>query len=182
MQPQNSLLVKTALIYGLLAGLVVISSMIIGIASSGGTGFGTSMAFGYLIMLIAFSLIFVGIKRHRDTVLGGEISFGRALGLGTLMAAFAGIAYVAVWELYLHFTDHAFIDNYIAQLTEAKQSKGFSAEELKEEMIKLDEIRATYANPLMRIPITFTEIFPVGFVVALVCSALLRTPGFMKKT
>ncbi len=180
MQPQNSHLLRTALVYGTLAGLIVISSMIIGYATTDGSSFGSSQAFGYLLMLIAFSLIFVGIKRHRDTALNGQISFGRALGLGTMMAAFAGIAYVALWELYLNLTDYAFIENYIAGLIEANQTKGFSAQELQAEMVKLDELRALYANPLKRIPITFTEIFPMGFVVALICSALLRMPGFMK--
>jgi hypothetical protein len=33
-----------------------------------------------------------------------------------------------------------------------------------------------YRNPMLRIPITFAEIFPVGLLVALVSAALLRNP------
>ena len=36
-----------------------------------------------------------------------------------------------------------------------------------------------YANPLYRLPMTFIEIFPVGFLVSLVSAALLRNSRFL---
>jgi hypothetical protein len=33
-----------------------------------------------------------------------------------------------------------------------------------------------YQNPLVRLPLTFIEIFPVGLLVALVSAGLLRNP------
>ena len=43
-------------------------------------------------------------------------------------------------------------------------------------------MRASYANPLFRIPMTFMEIFPVGFLVALVSALLLRNPKILRAT
>jgi hypothetical protein len=37
----------------------------------------------------------------------------------------------------------------------------------------------SYANPLFRIPMVFLEIFPVGFIVALISAALLRNPRLL---
>ena len=36
-----------------------------------------------------------------------------------------------------------------------------------------------YANPLFRLPITFTEILPVGLIVSLISALLLRNSRFM---
>ena len=44
---------------------------------------------------------------------------------------------------------------------------------------EMETLRAQYANPLFRLPMTFVEIFPVGLLVALVSAALLRAPGFL---
>lgn len=42
----------------------------------------------------------------------------------------------------------------------------------------MEQIVATFSNPLLRLPLTLTEIQPVGLIVALVSAALLRTrPG-----
>ena len=37
----------------------------------------------------------------------------------------------------------------------------------------------SYKNPFYRMPITFTEIFPVGILVSLVSAGLLRNARFM---
>jgi hypothetical protein len=36
-----------------------------------------------------------------------------------------------------------------------------------------------YADPLYRLPMTFTESFPVGVLVSLMSEALLRNPRFL---
>jgi hypothetical protein len=43
----------------------------------------------------------------------------------------------------------------------------------------MDEMKAQYANPLFRLPMTFVEIFPVGLLVSLVTAALLRNSRFL---
>ena len=90
---------RYALTYGLLSGFVIIVTMITGIVLSDPKSFFSSEWFGYLVMLVALSFIFVGVKRYRDVERGGVIKFGAALAMGLAIAAAAGVAYVAVWEV-----------------------------------------------------------------------------------
>ena len=173
---------KYALTYGLLSGFVIIVTMIAGIALSDSQSFFSSEWFGYLVMLVALTFIFVGIKRYRDVERGGVIRFGPAFAMGLGIAAAAGVAYVAVWEVYLAMTDYRFMDQYIAGIMHARQAAGVSAAALAEEMAKLESMRVNYANPLFRIPMTFLEIFPVGLLVSLVSALLLRNPKVLPAT
>ena len=45
---------------------------------------------------------------------------------------------------------------------------------LQVEIDWMNELKARYANPLYRLPMTLLEIFPVGLVVALGAAAVLR--------
>ncbi len=165
---------KFALIYGTLSGLVVISSMLLGIIFGDTLGILASEWAGYLIMLVAFTLIFMGIKRYRDIELGGVIGFGRAVLLGLSISVVAGIAYVIVWEIYLASSDYAFINGYIASSIEAVRESGVSGADLDREIAALEDMRQSYGNPLFRMPMTFLEIFPIGLIVSLVSAAILR--------
>jgi hypothetical protein len=44
---------------------------------------------------------------------------------------------------------------------------------------EMHSMAESYRNPLVRIPMTFIEIFPVGFLVAVVSAALLRNPKLL---
>ncbi|MEO0675255.1 MAG: DUF4199 domain-containing protein, partial [Pseudomonadota bacterium] len=162
--------------YGSLAGIATILTMIAGFERNDGKGWSTSMAVGYLIMLVACSFIFFGVKRYRDIKQGGVITFWKALGLGTLMALMAGVCYVAIWEVYLAVTDFAFIENYFVGSLEAQIADGLAGEELQAQIEKNEAFKQFYLNPLMRLPITMTEILPIGFIVAFLSAALLRKP------
>lgn len=170
---------KYALIYGTLSGLVIIATMMAGLLLTDGEGFFSSIWFGYLVMIVALSFIFVGVKRYRDVERGGIIKFLPAFVMGLTIAAVAALAYVIVWETYLAATDYAFMDNYIAGIRKAREAAGVSADAIAKEMAGLETMRVQYRNPLVRIPMTFLEIFPVGLLVALVSAALLRNPRLL---
>ena len=164
---------RIMLVYGAIAGVVIILMMVAGMVLSGGSG---SEVQGYLTMVVVLSLIFVGIKRYRDKDLGGVIKFLPALGLGGGIAAVAAIFYVVSWEASLHLTDFAFVDSYKEATVAGYEAKGLTGDALAEKVATLDEMMASYRNPFFRIPITFVEIFPVGLVLALISAALLRNP------
>ena len=166
---------STITIYGLISGAVVALGITV---TSVIPGF-HSYWLGYLIMLVALSSILVGVKQYRDDVLGGVIGFGRALLVGLGIAAMAGIAYCAVWEVYLALTHYTFMDHYIAEMLAAKRAAGVSAAEYQKAAAQMETMRTQYANPLYRVPMTFMEIFPVGVLIALVSAALLRYPKFL---
>lgn len=172
---------RNILIWGSLAGLIV-----------GGILFGTTVAMadqppamgigmliGYSAMLLALSAVFVGIKRHRDQALGGVIRFWPAFAMGLGISLVAGVFYVLAWEAALAVTGMDFGAKYAEHLLEQRRAAGAGAAELAKYAAELDAFRVQYANPLYRMPMTFTEIFPVGVLVSLISAALLRNPRFM---
>ena len=139
--------------------------------------FVATLTFGYSVMLVAMSFVFVGVKRYRDVEGGGVIKFGRALGLGLLIALIACIGYVLIWEAYLAITHYRFMDDYIAKLLRDAQASGKSAaRDRQDDRANSTACATMYANPLIRMPMTFMEVGPVGLLVAFVSAALLRNP------
>lgn len=61
----------------------------------------------------------------------------------------------------------------------AARAKGDSAAEVARMSAEMERFRAQYANPLLRLPMTFVEIFPVGVLVSLVTAGLLRNSRFL---
>ncbi len=170
-------MLRIALIYGAIAGTIVIGAMTLGFILDGDEkGAASGQIFGYLIMLAALTLIFVGVKRHRDVNHGGVIKFLPAFLTGLAIAAVAGAFYVTGWELYLAATDHAFIEEYSAAVIEKKKAAGLAGAELDKAIAEMNRMVENYGNPLFRIPITFSEIFPVGLLISLVSAAILRNP------
>ncbi len=170
---------RISLIYGSIAGLVIIATMIVGYALSGGEGAGASQWFGFLIMFVALTLIFIGIKRYRDQEHGGVIKFGKAFMMGLGISLVASVIYVVTWEVYLVLTDYAFADTYVAAVTANFEARGLTEADLQEKLAALEASMSNYHNPLYRVPLTFTEIFPVAVLVTLVSAALLRNPKLL---
>jgi hypothetical protein len=171
-------MIRTILTYGLISGLVTIAGLISTILLSEDGTHG-SVWLGYLIMLVALSSILVAVKQYRDQVLGGVIKFRTAFLIGLGIALVASLAYVAVWELYLAATDYRFMDQYVTQMLQEKRAAGVTGEAYAKLAAEMETMRAQYRNVLFRLPMTFSEIFPVGLLVALASSALLRNPRFL---
>ncbi|MCI3135013.1 DUF4199 domain-containing protein [Phenylobacterium aquaticum] len=167
------------LTYGLISGLIVILGIIGTILASHGGPPHSDVWLGYLIMLVALSAILVGVKRYRDQALGGVIGFLPALGMGLAIAVVAGLAYVAVWEVYLALTHYSFMEIYVTQALAAKRAAGVTGEAYARFAAQMETMRVQYANPVYRLPMTFAEIFPVGVVIAVISAALVRNPRFL---
>lgn len=168
---------RYALVYGSLSGLIIILVIMAGLLLiPDGSSFSHSLWFGYLVMLAGMTFIFVGTKRYRDVERGGVIRFLPAFGLGLAIALVAGIIYVAVWETYLAATGYRFMDEFIAATINRHRAAGDSPAEIARIAAEMEDMRLAYANPLVRIGMTFMEVFPVGFIVALISAALLRNP------
>ena len=134
---------------------------------------------GYLTMLIALSTVFVAIKRYRDRELGGVIGFWRAFALGLGISCVAGVIYVLVWEAAMVAAGLDFGAAYSHALIEHKKAAGVSGEALAKFVAEMEQFQRDYANPWFRLPMTFTEIFPVGVIVSLVAAGLMRNPRFL---
>ena len=173
---------KYVLTYGLLSGLIIIGVMLTGIVVADRESFFASMYFGFLVMFVAMAFMFVGVKRYRDVELGGVIRFWPAFLMGLGIAAVAALCYVLIWEIYLASTGYRFMDDYLAGMAGDYRAAGMSEAQVAEKMGEYAWMRDNYPNPLIRIPLTFIEIFPVGLLVALVSAALLRNPRLLPAT
>ena len=60
-----------------------------------------------------------------------------------------------------------------------QKTKGISAEALAKFVAEMEEFTKMYANPLLRMLMTFVEIFPGGVLVSLVTAGLLRNSRFL---
>lgn len=169
---------KYALIYGCLAGAVVVSIISTTIALDL-PGHATSMWVGYLVMLAGLSLIFVGVKRFRDVDCGGVIRFAKAFWLGLGIAAVAGVIYVIGWEIYLAASGYQFMAEMGARSLAEMRADGAAQSAIDAQAVKFQALAESYRNPLFRLPVTFIEIFPVGLLVALVSAAVLRNPAVL---
>ena len=169
---------KYLLTYGILSGAVIISIALLVVTLDLPSHLETPW-FGYLVMLVALSMIFVGVKRYRDVECGGVIAFGRAFGLGLGIALVAALIYILVWEVFLAVSGIDFMADYTASTIEQMRQAGKPAAEIAATEREMGEFAKSYKNPLVRIPITFVEIFPVGLIVALVSAALLRNPRLL---
>ena len=157
---------KYALVYGLIPGTIIILTMITGFELANHDSFMSTLWFGYLLMFVVLTFIFVGMKRYRDIECGGVIRFGRAFLVGLGMAAFASLAYLLIFEIYLAATDYRILHQMIAGAAQAEQA----------------DLESMLLDPRRRVPFVFIEIFPVGLLVALISAALLRNPRVLPAT
>jgi uncharacterized protein DUF4199 len=163
------------LIYGTISGAIAIGVLVASIALKI-SSHAESLWFGYLVMLLALTLIFVGVKRYRDVECGGAVGFGRAFGVGLGIAVVAGLIYVAGWETYVAVSGADYMADYTAKTLADLRASGASEAVLAAKAQEMAEMTKMYDNPLLRLPMVFAEIFPVGLLVSLVSAAVLRNP------
>ena len=164
--------------YGVIAGLVVGVSMIASFwATDGQMPHGwLGMAVGYATMLVAFSAVFVGIKHQRDVAGGGVIRFWPAFGMGLGISFIAALFYVGAWELVQATIVKDFAGSYGASVIAAEKAKGIDPAALAKLTAEMAAFKTQYADPMFRLPMTFSEIFPVGVLVSLISALVLRNP------
>ena len=173
---------KNIIVYGLISGLIVSALMAVNVSMCIKSGdFDNSIVLGYASMLIAFSLIFVGVKNYRDKYNGGVISFGKAFKMGFFIALIASTIYVIIWLIEEHFFFPDFMDKYTAHELNKIQSSGISAAELANKTKKLEQAKEMYKRPALKILMTYVEILPVGLIVTLISSLILKRKSLPAK-
>jgi hypothetical protein len=171
-------MLRTTFTYGLIGGLIAGGLCFVSTTMLGEhIPYGWAMALGYTTMLIALSTIFLAVKRIRDDAPGSAIGFWPALGVGLAITLIAGLMYALGWECALATMggSDAFITGYITRL----RAEGGDPAAVAAQVRDMEAMRASYRNPLFRIPVSFTEIAPVGVLVSLVTAGLLRNPRIL---
>ena len=161
---------KTVFIFGLIIGTILCANMIVL----------TQMMYtnpdsksndliGYAAMVVLFSLIFFGVRNYRNKILNGCITFGKAFNTGALIALVGSTMYVVVWLFYYYLFVPDFMDVYTNYVLENAAEADLQAK--TEEMVKFKDM---YKNPLFVILITYSEVLPVGLLVALMSALILK--------
>jgi len=161
---------KRVLVFGLILGAILCVNMIYMVnLLYTNPGFKSNDIVGYAAMVVIFSLIFFGVRNYRNQILAGTISFGKAFKTGALIALVASTIYVVVWlfSYYLFVPDY--LDKYISHVL-----KECTASNLAAKTREMENFREMYKNPLFVILITFSEILPIGLIVALVSALILK--------
>lgn len=168
---------KHILIYGLIAGIAVSLPMLLVISncmSSGNFESGASMIIGYASMIIVFSMVFVGIKNYRDKFNGGEITFGKSFKMGILIVLVASTIYVITWQIDYFFYFPDFAEKYSSHVLEKMKTDGSSAADIQQKTEEMAKFVVWYKNPIYNALMTYAEIVPVGLIVTVISSFILK--------
>ena len=140
----------------------------------GNVNYDTSMLIGYASMLIAFSLVFVGIRNYRDKFNEGIISFGKAFKIGTMIVLIASTIYVIAWLIDYFFFIPDFMDKYATHMLDELKASGASQLEIDKQAEEIARFGKMYKNPIFNAMMTYMEILPVGLIVTLISSLILK--------
>jgi hypothetical protein len=167
---------KLVIISGLISGIIFIGSFFL-FGPSGEefdhSYFENGQLYGYITMIIALSTIFFAVKQYRDKELGGKIKFGKAFLIGLYITLIASVCYVLGWELYTTTSNFNFAEAYVAFQESQLAEQGMSEDEIASQMADQKQMMEMYQdNTAFRLGITFTEIFPVGLLISLVCALI----------
>ena len=169
---------KNIIIYGLIAGIVVSTLMLFNVHSlsysEGKFDYDRGLVIGYATMLIAFSLVYVGIRNYRDKYNGGVISFGKAFKIGIMMVLIASTIYVIAWLIDYYFFIPDYMETYSAATLDKLKASGASQIEIDKQTIKMANFVRMLKNPFFNAMMTYVEILPVGLVVTLISSLILK--------
>ena len=110
----------------------------------------------------------------RENVGGGTISFGRAFAVGILITIISSICYVIAWQILYHTFMPDFFEKYSAYIIENARAAGATPQALQAQSKELEEQIRLYKNPFLHVAFVFLEPFPVGLLITLISTAVLR--------
>ncbi len=124
---------------------------------------------GYAAMVVVFSLIYFGTRSYRNKHLSSYITFGKAFKTGALIALVGSTIYVLTWlfSYYLFVPD--FMDVYTDYVL-----KNCATDDLPAKTKEMANFKEMYKNPFFVILITYSEVLPIGLVVALISALILK--------
>ena len=159
--------------YGIFAGVILAVLMFLTIPFVDQIG-DWGLLLGYTTMVLGFMMIFFGIRAYRDGEGGGKVTFGRAFLIGVAITAIGSFCYVAAWEVMSRKYMPDFAEKYSARIIEKARAEGMPEAELAVKQKEMEEFAVSYKNPWFRVPMTLLEPLPVGLILSLVASGMLR--------
>ncbi|UII34624.1 DUF4199 domain-containing protein [Fulvivirga ulvae] len=166
---------RNVLIFGLVLGAILAGNMVYMVnLAYNNPEFMSNELMGYAAMIIVFSLTFFGVKNYRDKQLNGVISFGKAFKMSALIALVGSTIYVVVWLFYYYIFVPDFIDKYITHVLHQAVADGATSADLEAKSAEMNQFKEMYKSPLFVVLISYTEVLPVGLVIAFISSLILK--------
>jgi len=165
---------KIVLIFGLISGALMAIFMFATMPFIDKIGFDKGVIVGYTNIVLAFILVFFGIRSYRENVNGGAVSFGRAFMIGILITLISSVCYMIAWQILFHNFMPDFFDKYAAHVIEKARASGAPPEALQAQTQEMDQMKQLVKNPFFHNLFVFLEPFPVGLVITLISSLILR--------
>lgn len=163
---------KIVLTFGLIAGAVMSTLMVLAMVYQDAIGFDRGVVVGYTSMVLAFLMVFFGVKSYRDNVAGGHVTFGRAFKVGLLITLVGTACYVVAWQVVYYGFMPDFLDKYTAYALEQSRQSGATEAEVIQKAKEMADFGEMYKNPLVNIAFTAIEPLPVGLVFTLVTAGV----------
>jgi hypothetical protein len=165
---------KIIVTFGLISGAIS-SLMMIALVSFGGRiGFDRGAIIGNTSIVLSFLMVFFGIRTYRDNNGNGEITFLKAFAVGLSITLISCIIYVLTWEVIYYNFMPGFWDTYGAHLVQKLTASGASPAAIQAKLQQVRRYKELYKNPFFNAVLTFIHPFPIGFVITLFSSLVLR--------
>lgn len=166
---------KIVIVCGLIGGLVVILPMLLLTDACYKDGnFEGGMVIGYTSMVLAFSMVFVGIRNYRNKYNNGLISFGKAFKVGFFIVLIASTIYVIAWLISYYNFMPDFAEKYGMHMINQLKAGGASQAKIDAATKEMADFAVMYKKPYYVIMFTYIEILPVGLLVTLISSLILK--------
>jgi hypothetical protein len=165
---------KIVLIFGLISGALMAIFMFATMPFVDRIGMDRMLFVGYTGIVLAFMLVFFGIRSYRENVGGGAVTFGRAFMIGILITLISSVCYVIAWQIFYYNFMPDFFDKYAAHVIEKARASGATPEAIQAQTQEMDQMKQLVKNPFFHNLFVFLEPFPVGLVITLVSSLILR--------
>jgi len=166
---------RCVLVFGLISGAISTGLMLAFIPFIDKIGFEKGFVLGYSAIVLSFLLVFFGIRSYRENVGGGQISFGKAFTIGILITVISCAFYAITWQIsfYAFFPD--FFEKYANYAVTQMQKSGASPQEIAAKTEEFKSMSSIYKNPILgALIVGVSEPFPVGLLVTLISSLILR--------
>ncbi|MGQ0763350.1 MAG: DUF4199 domain-containing protein [Acidobacteriota bacterium] len=165
---------KIVLVFGLISGALMAIFMFATMPFVDRVGMDRMLFVGYTGIVLAFMLVFFGIRSYRENVGGGAVTFGRAFAVGILITVISSLCYVLAWQIFYYNFMPDFFDKYAAHVIEKARASGATPEAIQSQSQEMDQMKQLVKNPLIHAAFVFLEPFPVGLVITVISSLILR--------
>ena len=98
----------------------------------------------------------------------------KAFKIGALIAFIGSTIYVVIGLSYYHLFAPDFVDKFIEHALHMASQNDATEVELAAKAEELGKLKEMYKNPLFAIFISYLEVFPLGLIIALISSLILR--------